>query len=439
MEKHKEYFINKKDEMVESLRRLLKYNSVASEAKEGAPNGEAVNDCLNEALEMAKEMGFKVGNIEGYAGYAEAGEGKDYVAVLGHLDIVPAGSGWSFDPFKGEIKEGKIYGRGTNDDKGPMVAALYGLKALVDEGEKLGSRVRIIFGTSEETGGPDIEKYLEKEDQPKAGFTPDAAFPAINGEKGIINVKICKKLNTGDIDLVQLQGGEASNMVADKAFVSFKRGKGKEAEKIEVSGISAHGSTPEKGENALIKLFKEMAKLNGELKREMEVLLTLLEDTKGRGLGVDLFDIPSGHLSMNLGTGLLKEGKLELVLNFRLPVTFNKEDLLDPISNTLKENDFEIYPGEFTSPLYYEKDKPLVKTLMEVYREYTGDSNSQAQSIGGGTYAKTMANIVAFGPSLPGREDVDHIKDEYIFLDDFILWAAIYREAIKRLTFTGGN
>lgn len=432
-----QYLENKKDEMIETLRRLLKYDSVMGEPTNGAPNGKVVGDCLNEAIKIAKELGFKTGIVDGYAGYAETGEGDDYVAVLGHLDIVPAGNDWTYDPFGGEVHDGKIYGRGTNDDKGPLVAALYGVKALMDENVELGSRVRIIFGTSEETGGPDIEKYLLREPQPKAGFTPDAGFPVINGEKGIINVKLERKINTGNIEFVEIMGGKASNMVPDRAYALYRKD-GIDT-RIEEKGLSAHGSTPEKGENAILKLFKILGELNEELNKEMTLLIDSLSDTTGKGLGLDLQDEPSGKLSMNFGVCDFKDGVLSMTLNFRVPVTFSEEDLIRPIEKFARENGFEVKKGTFTEPLYYPKDKELVKILMEVYREYTGDKNAEPIAIGGGTYAKTMNNIVAFGPGLPGRKDVDHIADEHIYIEDFLLWAKIYKEAVRRLTFTQGE
>lgn len=428
-------FENQYSDMLGTLRSLVKYNSVKGEASQDAPEGPEVKACLEEALKTAEDMGFKTGNTGNYAGYAEFGEGDDYVAVLGHLDIVPAGSDWTYPPFACEEHDGKIYGRGVNDDKGPLVAALYGAKSLMDEGEKLGSKVRLIFGTSEETGGNDLEKYLESEKAPKAGFTPDAGFPVINAEKGIVNVEISKKINTGNVEFISLSGGSAPNMVPDRARAVYLKD-GKE-EKLEVMGISAHGSTPEKGDNAVFKLLEKLKGENSDLNGEFSFLLDSLRDTTGKDMGSDLHDEASGYLSVNTGMIILKDGILTLTLNMRVPVTFDLRDVEGPMVKHFEPRGWKVTPGNFTPPLYYPKDHPLVETLMDVYREITGDKESSPIAIGGGTYAKAMPNTVAFGPGFPGREDVDHIADEYILKDDFIKWASIFREAIKRLSFIG--
>ena len=429
-----------KEEMIESLRRLLKYDSVASTPKEGMPNGENVARCLDEALKICEEMGFKTKNIDGYAGFAEYGEGDDFVAVLGHLDIVPAGNDWKHGPFDGEVEDGKIFGRGTNDDKGPMVAALYGLKAIKDSGEKIGSRIRIIFGTSEETGGCDIEKYLEAEGQPKAGFTPDASFPVINAEKGIINATLKIKIETDRIKIEELFGGNAINMVPDKAYLRYSEN-GTDIE-ITEKGISAHGSTPEEGDNAIIKLFREMLKLNdSKLNKTLETIIKLMgEEVNGVNLGVGFEDEASGKLTNNLGILSFdtESSIMTLKLNMRVPVTFSEKDVKEGIEKTLKGLDIEVSYSEFTSPLYYPADHEIVKTLVGVYNRITNE-NASPIAIGGGTYAKEMKNIMAFGPTRPGAEDVDHKANEYITIENLVESSKIYANAMKELTFYKGE
>lgn len=422
-----------KEDMIRDLKILIAHNSVEGTPEEGAPSGKAVAECLDDALKIAQDLGFAVSNVDGYAGEASFGDSEDYVAVLGHLDIVPAGSGWSHDPFKGEIVDGRMYGRGVNDDKGPLIAALYALKALKEEGRELGSTIRIIMGTSEETGGGDIEHYLKvRGRQPKAGFTPDAFFPAINAEKGIINVEISKKLKTGAIEILELTGGNAPNMVPDAAGITYRSGK--EEYRIALKGESAHGSTPEKGVNAIVKMFPVLGQLDTRLEDDMAFLSEVFTDVNGSGLDIDLADEASGKLTSCLGLMRYEDGVLKLTVNLRVPVTYGAADIKDPVRLKLQAAGFQSEFSDFTEPLYYPEDLPMIQALMAVYRKVTGDEEAGPMAIGGGTYAKAMDNVVAYGPALPGREDVDHIADEYIYIDDLMTWTKIYAEAIAALS-----
>lgn len=419
-------------DMIRDLKRLIAHNSVEGEPKPGAPCGEAVAAAVDEALAIAAELGLSNRNVDGWAAEASLGEGDDYVAVLGHLDIVPVGNDWSFDPLGGEIADGKIYGRGTNDDKGPMIAALYALKALKEEGAELGSAVRVIMGTCEETGGPDIENYLEKNPQPKAGFTPDASFPVIFAEKGILRVDISKRIKPSEITIKELTGGSAPNMVPDKASLTYQLDD--EIKSLVLKGLSAHGSTPELGENAIIKLFKSIKQLDRKLAQEMDFLLDAFQDLNGKHLGIGFSDEPSGELTCNLGLMKFEDGVLTLTLDIRIPVTYSNEDVEGALNIKFATKGWDLTFGEFTAPLYYPEDLPMIQSLMEVYRSVTEDQTAKPVAIGGGTYAKAMDNIVAFGPGLPGRDEVAHIADEYIFIEDLLVWTKIYAEAILALS-----
>ncbi len=420
------------EEMTRDLKRLIAHNSVAGEPKPGAPCGAAVAGALDEALSIASELGLTAKNVDGWVGEASHGEGDDYIAVLGHMDIVPAGNDWTHDPFGGEIADGKLYGRGTNDDKGPVLAALYALKALREEDAKLGAPVRVIMGTCEETGGPDIEHYLKTNPQPKAGFTPDASFPVIHAEKGILRVDISKKIKTSQISILELAGGSAPNMVPDKASLIYCLGE--ETNRMVLRGLSAHGSTPELGNNAILKLFKEMKQLDRRLEKELDFLIDAFADVNGEHLGIGLFDEPSGKLTCNLGLMSYQDEILKLTLDLRIPVTYTNKDVEGSLNLKFAANGWQVSFGEFTPPLYYPEDLPMIQSLMSVYRDVTGDLDAKPVAIGGGTYAKAMDRVVAFGPGLPGREEVDHIADEYIRIDDLMTWTHIYARAILALS-----
>ena len=421
---------NNHDKIIEDVLRLVSIESVRSEGKEMMPSGEKVNEALLKTLQIGKDYGFKTMNIDGHAGVIEYGDGDEYVAILGHLDVVPTGEGWTKNPL-GEVFEDKIYGRGTMDDKGPMVAALHGLIALKEAKIPLKHKIRLIFGTSEETGGPDIENYLLHEKQPIAGFTPDAEFPAINAEMGILVIKLSKKID--DAKLTLLHGGEAVNMVPDKAEVRYTENG--EVKTLNYQGVSAHGSTPQLGENAISKMIKDLSKNEAFdfLKDTLSVLeYNLTEDLDGHNMGIDFEDEASGKLVLNLGKIDFKDGMLDTYINIRYPVTFKKEETTNKVQELFEKEGFTVEVTQHDSPLYYPKDAELVTKLMKVYSKETGDSR-EPLAIGGGTYAKMMKNIVAFGPQLPGRPDTIHQLDEYILIEDLMLCTRIYANAMVEL------
>lgn len=421
---------NNKEKLMADVLKLVAFESVKGEAKEGMPQGEKVHAALTEALAMGKAYGFHTFSVDGHAGVIEYGEGEDYVAVLGHLDVVPVGDGWTKNPL-GEVHGDRIYGRGTMDDKGPMVAALHGLVAIKEAKIPLKHRIRLILGTSEETGGPDIEEYLKIEKQPVAGFTPDADFPAINAEMGILVLRLKKKLSNHKI--LSLHGGQAVNMVPDGAFVKYME-KGEE-KTLHFKGVSAHGSTPHKGQNAISMLLKEMVDMEAfeGLKDTLSVLhYNLGMDLDGHHMGVDFQDEASGKLVLNLGKIQFTENTLETYINIRYPVTLQMEQVTEPIKKIFEEKGFDFEITAHDGPLYYPKDAAFIKKLMDVYAKETGD-HSEPLAIGGGTYAKMMKNIVAFGPLLPGREDTLHQLDEYILIEDLMTCARIYANAMVEL------
>ncbi|HEY5560805.1 MAG TPA: dipeptidase PepV [Clostridiaceae bacterium] len=466
------------NEMIDELREkiiistleLVKIKSLQGEAQPGMPFGEGVSKVLNKALEISKALGFTTRDIDGFIGYAEyMPEGidpnsEDYIGVLGHLDVVPEGTGWTYPPYGGEIHKGKIYGRGTTDDKSPIVAALYGLKAVKELNLPLSKKVRIIFGTNEETGCGEIKHYLAKEKPPVAGFTPDAQYPIIYAEKGITVFDIRKMLdqtlvNDKGVDIIRLEGGLAANMVPAnceaeiktedttgvlKIIDEFVIEKGfdinyevlKDTIVLYSKGKAAHGSLPEQGQNAIMQLFLLLGKLQVKGKDLNDFIAFMNKyvalENHGEALGIGLSDEPSGKLSFNVGVATLTGSDITLALNLRYPVTNTYEDMMVPFNKMLEGEGIVVINMLHMKPLYYPKDHPLIKTLCEVFVDYTG-LTAEPLAIGGGTYAKEMPNIVAFGPIFPGKPDLDHQVDEYVEIEDLILNAKIYGEAIYRL------
>lgn len=450
-----------KDELVKSVQEIVKIRSIEEKGtEEGKPYGDGVAEALDYALKMSENMGFKAVNLDGQVGYAEYGEGDDYVAVLGHLDVVPEGDGWIYPPYGAEIHDGKMYGRGTTDDKGPTIAALYGLKAIKDAGIKLSKRVRIIYGTNEETGeSKDIKYYLEKEKPPVAGFTPDGMYPIINGEKGITIFDVVKELKDEDKTIKYIKGGNRPNMVPDYCECAISTKDNKEIEEkisvfakknefditctedgdtliIKSNGVSAHGSLPDTGKNAIMQLFTCLSSLElpeSDLVNYINFFAKHVGmEVYGESFGVGLKDEVSGKLSFNVGVVGMKENSIYLTLNVRYPVTCTYDEFISAFNKTLENTGIKIENMIHQAPLYYAESHPLVRTLQKVYKEQTS-LEPQLLSIGGGTYAKEMPNIVAFGPIFPGKPDLDHQANEYIEVEDIILNAKIYANTIWEL------
>lgn len=447
-----------KEEIVKSVQEILKIKSVGEMDICEFPFGEGVHNALLHCLNLSSNLGFKTKNVDNMVGFAEYGKGDELIAVLGHLDVVPEGDGWTYPPYGGEIHDGKIYGRGAIDDKGPIIAALYALKAIKDLGLPLKRRVRIIFGLNEETGSACVKHYVSVgEDLPVAGFTPDAEYPIINGEKGIVGCKYVKKMKPkGQKYIKSINGGIASNVVPDYAKAEIvmpfnikskviELAENREKIKVEATGfgiiveafgLSAHGSTPEKGINAISVLIEFLSLLNldgtsGELVDFINRYIG--RDTRGKLMGIYMNDEISGDFILNMGVISGDENEIGIVLNMRYPVTKLYEDFIDKFKNVMESNNMEEIFIKHSNSLYIPADTDFIKKLRKVYEEKTGDIGEPI-CIGGGTYAKSMKNVVAFGPIFKGEPEVEHKPDEYIKIDSLmknveIMAAAIYELA----------
>lgn len=412
------------DDIVKNLSQLIKFDSSQAPALEGKPFGEGCAKCLEYFLSLAEFLGFKTKNYDNYVGEVEFGSGEGF-AVLAHLDVVPAGNGWTHDPFGGEVdrENGKIWGRGAMDDKGPAMIALYALKALKDEGFKPSKKIKLILGCNEETGWACIDHYNEVATMPDTGISPDADFPVIYAEKGIAHIKLefCAKnaLFTG------LKGGDRANMVCDYCEVNapYKRetaealGLSLEDGKIISRGKSAHGSTPEKGVNAIANMLDYLGLV------EMKRLLFVDK------FGLDKLEDETGWLTFSPDLIEQKDGKIYVTCDVRYPATYKLEDVLVPIEAA--NIPFELQHCQ--APLYNDKEGELVRTLCDVYNEVTG-KNVQPIAIGGGTYARALKCGAAFGPEEEGEECTIHQANEYITFEKIEKCFNIYKLALQRLT-----
>lgn len=461
--KFDQFIDENKDALIKSTQELIRIKSTEEKAVGAYPFGEGVQASLEYVLNLGQSFGFTTKNVDNYAGYIEIGEGKEMVGVLAHLDVVPEGEDWTYPPYSATIADGKLYGRGILDDKGPIMMTLYAMKALVDAGIKLNRRIRLILGTNEETHWQGIQYYMKHEEAPTMGFTPDASFPAIHGEKGIMNVlfekEIKEQLDDGGIEILSLSGGLRANMVPESAEARVKsssnfdhileaynqqHGAQLSLESLEDSiytikskGISAHGSRPEAGVNAIAHLLNFLEKLDlqiGDLTNFIRFYSRFIGlEINGQSIGCGLEDKESGKLTFNPGVLSLENNKIALEVNIRYPVTFKDFIVESGIQSTL-DNPFGVSCRTIhhQEPIYMPKNHQLIQTLMSVYKKYTGDP-SESITIGGATYARATKNIVAFGPLLPGRAELAHQKDEFMCINDLILVTKIYATSLYEL------
>jgi len=418
-----------KSEFLDALLGLMAIDSVAmTDADEQYPYGTGPAKALDYVLNLCARLGIRTENRDGKTAWAEIGQGDEIVAILGHLDVVPVGDGWAHNP-KGEVVGDRLYGRGAVDDKGPTLAALFAMKELQDSGVPLKRRVRLIFGQSEETGNwEDMEYYKAHEQLPVFGFTPDADFPAIYGEKGILNFKLTMPLaKTG---LLSIDGGDADNMVPGwaNAVVSGTDGPTGYAAK----GKIAHASTPEKGENAISNLMDALERQGVDSPLVAFYQQSIGHDYTGEKMGCGFSDEQSGGLTLNAGLLRTEGDTVTLTLDIRNPVTFTRDQVQSVIEAACAPYGITVENTEDMKPIYMDKNGQVIQEMLAVYRAVTGDA-SEPIVIGGGTYARAMSGIVAFGPMQPGRECTEHQKDEYILLEDLYQAEEIYRQAIEKL------
>ncbi len=411
--------------MLEALGGLLAIESVAEHGKEGLPFGPGPARALEYTLSLCEALGFRVKNAGGLYGYAEAGQGEKVIGVLSHLDVVPAGNGWTVPPFAGTVRDGRLYGRGSVDDKGPAVVCTYALRDLLDAygGRPLPKRVRLIFGQTEENGDwLDMEAYLREEGPVDYGFTPDGDFPAIYCEKGVLVLTLAMPQEASG--LLSAQGGTAPNIVPD--FCRAETASGSHS----ASGKPAHGSAPWEGENAIDRLMEQLAREDVPFAKAYQALFG--GDVYGKKLGIAARSPESGPLSLNVGMLRVQEGQARLTIDIRHPETQSAQEVAAQVEAAVKPYGFQIQPYHPLRPVFLDRKGAVMERLLSAYREEIGDC-SEPLAIGGGTYARAMDNIIAFGPNFPGEESREHQADEYITLENLERLRRIYRRALENL------
>lgn len=458
----------RQQELITELQQLISIKSVLNEEEISAetPFGKGPLEAMQWLLTKGEEQGMTTKNIDNMAGHIEMGEGEDLLGILCHVDVVPAGNeaNWQYPPFGGIIENGKLFGRGAIDDKGPTMAAWLAMKLVKDAGVPLTKRVRMIIGTDEETGFRCVDRYFEKEEMPTMGFAPDADFPLINAEKGIADLLVSRQITDGAQEqIVSFTAGHRLNMVPDLATVvlrdmpldtaqnfqtflttnEFEGTATTEGEQLvlTIKGRSAHAMEPSKGINAgaLLCTF-----LNTMITTpHSKAFTTLITDAFGTSctgevLALDYADDISGETTLNPGVFNVTATTAEIKISMRYSVTFPFEDKLTAAQQAAATYGFTLDVIDNSPPHHVSADDELVQVLEGVYRKYSGDYETPLLATGGGTYARAMAEkgdatCVAFGMVFPGEPDVAHRADEFVVVDNLIKAAAIYAEAIVKL------
>lgn len=430
-----------KAEMIAAISRLVEIPSVFAESSE-YPFGAAVDHCLDVALAMMAGLGFRTFKApDGMYGYAEIGEGELF-GVLCHLDVVQARreDGWEHDPFRPMVQGDWLCGRGTQDDKGPSVAAIYALKSLLDEGHKLNKRVRFIFGIDEETMWDSIHAYCDREERPVSGFVPDSTFPLTYAEKGLLQLQIRSDKGFA----LPCRGGDSMNAVSahaecphdpavERALRELEFAFHMDGDTVCVEGLTAHAKNPWKGVNANLHLLRALRQAGYE--HDAITFAYDMLDEKFRFEGFSQEDLSdfSGPVTVNLGKFSLDEQGAVLGIDLRLPVTCEKETILALVREKAAACHMTVEEFDWLRPIHVPLDSPLVSKLLQAYREVTGDAKTEPYISAGATFARAFDNCVAFGANMPHSPTSEHQPNERISIIKLMQATEVYRRAFSYL------
>ena len=439
-----------RDEFTAMLQGWIRTPSVKGTAEPGAPFGRDVRKMLDRAMADAKSLNFAVRDFDGYACDITLGEAEERIAVLGHLDVVPVGDGWTKPPFDAVIENGRMYGRGTNDDKGPSLAALFAMRAVRDAGIPLKKSIRMILGCDEESGWEDMEYYGTHERIPDVGFSPDANFPLINTEKGMLVLEVRAPASRTGLKVLEMATGDRINVIPGECHALVEGGEElvrrteEYARKtglpysaeitakgvlLSAEGIPGHSAYPEGRRNAIGMMLLLLRELGAE-----GPVATLAQavgmESDGKSLGCACRDEVSEGLTCNMGILRLENGAWFGTLDMRCPVAVDQEKLKAEAVAHLTGLNVTVQTQK--PPHHVPADSELVTALLAAYEEETG-LEGKPLSTGGGTYAKVLKQGVAFGALFPDEEDLAHQADEYEDIDRLMLAMKIYANALIRL------
>ena len=439
-----EKFINEHlNEMIDDLRKVVAIDS--KETTDVMPFGSNNRKVLDIALDLMNKKGMKTENLDYYCGYGEVGEGDKTIGILAHLDIVPAGDGWDSDPFTLTEKDGVLYGRGVSDDKGAAIASMWAIKYLLDTGYKFKKKVRLILGCNEETGSRCIKHYVQECGHVDMGFTPDGNFPGIYAEKGMIGGLLVGQ-NTKILDI---KAGDATNIVAKKCVTKLPDNSfDKELldkyfnnhnvkyelmdNQLTVYGKAAHASTPDEGVNAISHTFMALNYAGFKDSFVEFFVKNFGLTTHGELLGYEALKDSESNTSINFGLAYKEDSCIYVSLDMRFPVKQHIEACQKPLMDMADDNNSFVLSSAI-EPLYFDINSPFIKALDKAYRDVSHDYDTKMEAIGGGTYAKAINNIIAFGCEFQNESNHIHDANECLSIESFKKQILIYIEAIKNL------
>ena len=453
------FFAEHREALLEDIKTLVRIPSDRGETVEGKPFGEGPFRALVCAEEICARQGMAVKNMENYVLCADLGPEAPGLDILAHLDVVPVANNWTVcDPFEPVERDGRLYGRGTIDDKGPSMAALYAMACVRSLGVPMKRRCRLILGADEECGGGDIAHYYASEPEAPVTVSPDGDFPVINLEKGGFMGRVTAPFS-GDAGIVSVTAGFKLNVVPDTAEAIFEGLRAAEFEpicracaletgteqllseldgqtKLFVRGEGGHAAFPESANNALTALLYTLAQL--PLKgRDGEILRALAGcfphgDWLGKALGVQQADELSGPLTLSLNMCAVQDGELVAQFDSRTPICANHETLVLPAIAACAKAGLVLEDRPMRPVHYVPADTPFVQTLLAAYEAWTGEKG-KCLAIGGGTYVHGLENGVAFGACRDGADYHMHGADEFAVIDELLTMGKIYTQAILEL------
>jgi predicted dipeptidase len=431
------------DEMRKDLIESLRIPSIREKKTNSGPFGSPIDKALRHALDCAERLGFRTCYGDGYYGYAEIGEGRELIGILCHIDVVPAGDDnqWEYPPFEGIEKDNCIWGRGALDDKGPLFAVMYAMKGLTEKYQHLGKRIRLIIGTDEENSWECVEKYKANEEMPNWGFSPDAEFPVVYSEKGMLQLEVTSHQGNKNFRLL---GGTVPNSVPEKCkyygpdlteleinVISQKMSYLIEDSAIAVFGKAAHSSVNWQGKNAITMMCTALNPLIYDPIVNF-VAEKIGNDPYGRNLFRNIKDLDFGLITINPGVIIIDENNGSLKIDIRYPININSDEIIHIISSAAVPYGLDVTVKKNMDPLYVSKSDEIVAKLYDAYTEITGDK-SMPIIAGGSTYAKAFKRFVSFGPLFPGEQDLAHSKDERVSKDALKQSIRIYYRALEKL------
>jgi len=459
-----EWIDSRQNELIEDLKTLIRIDSHKTQALPGKPFGEGPARVLDEAGAMMAKYGLKVTDYDHYVVTGDFGCGDKELDILAHLDVVPVSDEWTVTgPFDPIVKDDRVYGRGSIDDKGPAIAALYAIRAVKELGIPLKKSLRLILGSDEECGSSDLAYYYAREQEAPSTFTPDASFPLINLEKARLSkpavcdcsgeentVPRVSSFTTGNpvnivpatavfviAGMTAAQIGQAASSLCGKLHVTFTAADTQDGVCVTVKGLAAHASTPELGHNAItaaLALIEKLPLADCASTRALRGLGRLYPhgDTCGEALGVNMRDDVSGALTMNLGILNLKDGTLSASFDCRAPICATDENLTAVMQKNYQQIGMTMEEGNMTPAHYVPADSPLVQTLLASYEKYFGEKG-EPLAIGGGTYVHGLQRGVAFGIEVEGIDNHMHGDDEFVDIEILLRSAKIFADAIVQI------